>query len=104
MRWTVVLEQEADGGFVATVPALPGCVSQGDSRDEAIANVGRLEREHAHRSTIAGHELHFKLRTVAPHIHNCANIAGLQPVIWKAVDEHDDFMFFRCHVSTSFPG
>jgi predicted RNase H-like HicB family nuclease len=39
MRWTVVLEQEADGGFVATVPALPGCVSQGDSRDEAIANV-----------------------------------------------------------------
>jgi len=39
MRWTVVLEQEADGGFVATVPALPGCVSQGDSRDEAIENV-----------------------------------------------------------------
>jgi predicted RNase H-like HicB family nuclease len=39
MRWTVVLEQEADGGFVATVPTLPGCVSQGDSRDEAIANV-----------------------------------------------------------------
>ena len=39
MRWTVVLEQEADGGFVATVPALPGCVSQGDSRDDAIANV-----------------------------------------------------------------
>jgi len=39
MRLTVVLEQEADGGFVATVPALPGCVSQGDSRDEAIANV-----------------------------------------------------------------
>ena len=39
MRLTVVLEQEADGGFVATGPALPGCVSQGDSRDEAIANV-----------------------------------------------------------------
>jgi len=39
MRLTVVLEQEADGGFVATVPTLPGCVSQGDSRDEAIANV-----------------------------------------------------------------
>jgi len=39
MRYTVVLEQEEDGGFVATVPALPGCVSQGDSRDEAITNV-----------------------------------------------------------------
>jgi predicted RNase H-like HicB family nuclease len=39
MRYTVILEQESDGGFVATVPALPGCVSQGDSRDEAIANI-----------------------------------------------------------------
>ena len=39
MKFTVVLEQEADGGFVAKVPALPGCVSQGDSRDEAIVNI-----------------------------------------------------------------
>jgi len=34
-----VLEQEEDGGFVAAVPALPGCVSQGDTREEAIENV-----------------------------------------------------------------
>ena len=39
MRYTVVLEQESDGGFVALVPALLGCVSQGDTRDEAIANI-----------------------------------------------------------------
>jgi predicted RNase H-like HicB family nuclease len=39
MRYTVVLEQEADGGYVASVPALPGCVSQGDSRDETLANI-----------------------------------------------------------------
>jgi predicted RNase H-like HicB family nuclease len=39
MRYTVVFEQEPDGGFVVTVPALPGCVSQGDSRDEALANI-----------------------------------------------------------------
>ena len=39
MRFTVVLEREDDGGFVASVPALPGCVSQGDSRDEAMKNV-----------------------------------------------------------------
>jgi predicted RNase H-like HicB family nuclease len=36
MRYTVVLEQEADG---ASVPALPGCVSQGDTRAEALANI-----------------------------------------------------------------
>jgi predicted RNase H-like HicB family nuclease len=39
MRYTVVLEQEPDGGFVVTVPALPGCVSQGNDRPEALVNV-----------------------------------------------------------------
>jgi predicted RNase H-like HicB family nuclease len=39
MRYTVVLEQESDGGYVASVPALPGCVSQGDNRDEAWRNI-----------------------------------------------------------------
>jgi predicted RNase H-like HicB family nuclease len=39
MRYTVVLEQEADGGYVASVPALPGCVSQGDNRAQALGNI-----------------------------------------------------------------
>jgi predicted RNase H-like HicB family nuclease len=39
MGYTVILEQEPDGGFVARVPVLPGCVSQGDTREEALANI-----------------------------------------------------------------
>lgn len=39
MQYTVVLERESDGGYVASVPALPGCVSQGDTRDDALANI-----------------------------------------------------------------
>jgi len=39
MRYTVILEREEDGGYVAIVPALPGCVSQGDTRDEAVRNI-----------------------------------------------------------------
>jgi predicted RNase H-like HicB family nuclease len=39
MHYTVVLRQEADNGFVATVPSLPGCISQGDSRQEALENI-----------------------------------------------------------------
>ncbi|MCC6580154.1 MAG: type II toxin-antitoxin system HicB family antitoxin [Phycisphaeraceae bacterium] len=39
MRYTVVLEREADGGYVASAPTLPGCVSQGDTREEAMANI-----------------------------------------------------------------
>jgi predicted RNase H-like HicB family nuclease len=39
MRYTVILERESDGGYVVSVPALPGCVSQGDSRAEALSNI-----------------------------------------------------------------
>jgi len=39
MRYTVILEQESDGGYVATVPALPGCITQGDTRDEVLKNI-----------------------------------------------------------------
>ena len=39
MKYTVVLQRENDGGYVATVPALPGCVSQGDSREEVLKNI-----------------------------------------------------------------
>jgi antitoxin HicB len=39
MRYTVVLEQEDDDGFSASVPALPGCRSQGDTPAEAMANI-----------------------------------------------------------------
>ena len=39
MGYTVILEQEPDGGYVASVPALPGCVTQGDTRDEVLRNV-----------------------------------------------------------------
>jgi predicted RNase H-like HicB family nuclease len=39
MRYTVLLEQERHDGYVASVPTLPGCVSQGDTRREALANI-----------------------------------------------------------------
>lgn len=37
MRFVVYLEPAEEGGFVATVPALPGCVTQGETREEALA-------------------------------------------------------------------
>jgi predicted RNase H-like HicB family nuclease len=39
VRYTVILERENDGGYVAIVPALPGCVSQGDTHDEVLRNI-----------------------------------------------------------------
>ncbi len=39
MRYTVILEHKPDGGYVAIVPALPGCVTQGDTRYEVLKNI-----------------------------------------------------------------
>jgi antitoxin HicB len=39
MKYTVIVEREPDGGFVVSVPVLPGCVSQGDTKEEAMANI-----------------------------------------------------------------
>jgi predicted RNase H-like HicB family nuclease len=37
-EFDVVLEAAEDGGFVVSVPDLPGCWTQGETRDEALAN------------------------------------------------------------------
>jgi predicted RNase H-like HicB family nuclease len=39
MKLTVILEPSEEGGFTALVPALPGCISEGRSRDEALSNI-----------------------------------------------------------------
>jgi len=39
MRLRVVLERSEEGGYTAFVPSLPGCVSEGDTREQALANV-----------------------------------------------------------------
>ncbi len=39
MRYRVVIEQDEDGAFVAECPTLPGCISQGRTRAEAVTNV-----------------------------------------------------------------
>jgi antitoxin HicB len=39
MRYTVVVEQEPGGSYVVSVPALPGCISRGDTRGKVIVNI-----------------------------------------------------------------
>jgi predicted RNase H-like HicB family nuclease len=40
MKLQIVLEPSDEGGYTAYVPALPGCISEGNSRDEALSNIG----------------------------------------------------------------
>ena len=39
MKLTVVLEPQEEGGFTIYVPSLPGCISQGETKDEALKNI-----------------------------------------------------------------
>ena len=39
MKLHVVIEKDETGYYVAEVPALPGCLSQGKTREEALANI-----------------------------------------------------------------
>ena len=39
MELTVILEHQEEGGFTVYVPSLKGCISQGETREEALRNI-----------------------------------------------------------------
>jgi len=39
MKLLVILDPQKEGGFTAHVPSLPGCISEGDTREEALKNI-----------------------------------------------------------------
>lgn len=39
MTLRVILEPSDEGGFTVIVPALPGCISEGDTQEEALRNI-----------------------------------------------------------------
>lgn len=57
MKYRVVIQPDEDGMFVAEVPSLPGCISQGKTRNEALKNIheaieGYLESLKKHNEPI----------------------------------------------------
>jgi predicted RNase H-like HicB family nuclease len=39
MKFIATLDRDEDGVWISECPSIPGCVSQGDTREEAIANI-----------------------------------------------------------------
>ncbi|MDO8545026.1 MAG: type II toxin-antitoxin system HicB family antitoxin [Opitutaceae bacterium] len=44
MKFTVTLDRDEDGIWIAECPAIPGCVSQGTTKDEAVKNLDEAIR------------------------------------------------------------
>jgi predicted RNase H-like HicB family nuclease len=73
MRFHVKIEQDEDGFYIASVPALPGCVSDGESEAEARENIREamelwLEAEDAKAVAELSAEERAKLVTIAPAV------------------------------------
>ena len=69
--YSVFYEQAAEGGFVATVPSLPGCHTQGETIEETEANVKEavalyLESLAAHGEAIPEEGPSFQGRVTVP--------------------------------------
>jgi antitoxin HicB len=69
--YSVYYEQAAEGGFVAFVPALPGCHTQGETLEETERNVKEaialyLESLVAHGETIPEEGRSFQGRVTVP--------------------------------------
>jgi len=57
MKYRVLIEEDEDGIFIVECPSLPGCISQGRSRKEALENIqdaikGYLESLKKHNEAI----------------------------------------------------
>jgi len=39
MKFSVTLDRDEDGVWIVECPSIPGCVSQGETKDEALANI-----------------------------------------------------------------
>ena len=39
MKLKIILEPSEDGGYTVLVPSLPGCISEGDTKEEALENI-----------------------------------------------------------------
>jgi len=39
MKYRIILNEDEDGVYTAVCPSLPGCISQGKTREEALENI-----------------------------------------------------------------
>jgi predicted RNase H-like HicB family nuclease len=53
-KYRIIIEQDEDGVYIASCPALKGCYSQGDTIEEAIENIKDAIKLHIEARKIVG--------------------------------------------------
>jgi predicted RNase H-like HicB family nuclease len=95
MKYRVLIEQDEDGVFVAEVPSLPVCISQGYTREEAVRNIREavaayLESLNAHDEPIPPpiYEELSKWQKITRRVHDDpVHLAGYSEQLKKDMSE-----------------
>ena len=68
LGYTVVLETERDGGFVVSVPALPGCFTQAETRADALKNAREAIAVYLEELRARGDEIPIEVKTETEYL------------------------------------
>lgn len=67
MRYTILLDPDPDGaGYTVTVPALPGCITEGETIDEALTNAREAIACHVEGLLASGDDVPLEAPTLIP--------------------------------------
>ena len=66
--YTVIIETEQEGGFVVSVPALPGCLTQGENREDALKNAREAITAYIEELRSRGEEIPVELKTETEYL------------------------------------
>lgn len=84
MKVKVVLQPQEEGGYTVTVPSLPGCISEGDTREEALLNIKEaIELYTSKKATVERQinvailtEIALNQNSIARHLRYCFFVAA----------------------------
>ena len=76
ITYSVKLEPQEEGGYTVMVPALPGCISEGDTLEEALENIEDAIGGYLHSLAKHGNKI-FANTLYAPDTKNFAGVAGV---------------------------
>jgi len=68
LGFTVVLEMDKDGGYVVSVPALPGCFTEGEDRAEALKNAREAISAYVEELRARGEEIPVEVKTETEYL------------------------------------
>lgn len=70
LKYSIIIEPQKEGGFVISIPSLPGCATQGETLEECLENIDDAAKGYLHvlykNKQSIPMESHFESITINP--------------------------------------